>query len=147
MKHHLAQFNIARLAAPLDDPRTAEFVAGLDSINKLAEESPGFVWRLKDESGNATSLNPYKDPMIIINMSVWSGVEALREFTYRTRHVDYFRRRGEWFEPIRQPNLVLWWIEAGSEPTIAQGRLRLSRLRSEGPTPQAFDFKTTFPAG
>ena len=95
MTHHLAQVNIARLLAPIDDPRIVDFVAQLDEINSLAAQSPGFVWRLKSDSGNATDLTFNDDPFIIVNMSVWESIEALRDYAYTSKHIDVFRRRAE----------------------------------------------------
>src|ERR1700759_1217083 len=98
MTHHLAQINIARLLAPIDDPKIADFVAQLDEINALADKSPGFVWRLKSDSGNRTEAPYNDDPFVIVNMSVWESIEALRDYAYTSNHVDVLRRRAEWFE-------------------------------------------------
>ena len=114
MTHHLAQVNIARLLAPIDDPRLADFVAQLDSINALAEQSPGFVWRLKTEAGNATDVVFNDDPFVIVNMSVWESVESLRDYTYSSKHIEVFRRRAEWFEKPAKPTYCLWWAPVGA---------------------------------
>ena len=143
---HLAQINIARLIAPLDDPRIAGFVSQLDPINALADRSPGFVWRLQSESGNATDLAYNEDPFIIVNMSVWESVEALRDFVYRSRHLSVFRDRSQWFEKTDLPNYCLWWVRAGHRPAIAEGRERLEYYRKHGATPQAFWFSQLYPA-
>src|SRR5437764_2790129 len=95
---HLAQVNIGRIKAPLDDPIMAGFVSRLDDINALAETTPGFVWRLQTDEGNATALRPYDDDRILVNLSVWRTMEELREFVYRSRHVELLRAREEWFE-------------------------------------------------
>ena len=98
--HHIAQLNIARAKAPLDMPLLADFVAQLDAVNALAEASPGFVWRLKSDSGNATDIRAYDDPLMIVNMSVWESVESLFDFAYRTSHTKVMNRRkvvpGRW---------------------------------------------------
>ena len=125
MTHHLAQINIARLLAPIDDPRIADFVAQLDEINKLAEQSPGFVWRLKSDSGNATDVVFNDDPFVIVNMSVWESIEALRGYAYTSKHVDVFRRRAEWFEKMDKPQYCLWWVPGG-------GTFRPSPRRGSG---------------
>src|SRR5207244_11303476 len=116
----LAQLNVARAVAPLDSPTLAEFVAALDRINALAEASPGFVWRLIGDGGDATSVRVGDDPNLIVNLSVWQSAEALFEYTYRSGHVEVIRRRREWFEAAAAPYLVLWWIPAGHVPTIAE---------------------------
>ena len=142
---HLAQLNIARSVAPIDDPAMADFMANLDRINALGEAAPGFVWRLKDESGSATAIRAFDDPLIIVNLTVWTSIEALRGFAYRSDHAEVFRRRREWFVPLDGPNLVLWWVPVGHIPTVAQAREHLDLLAANGPTAQAFTLKTAFP--
>ena len=71
---HLAQLNVARLAAPLDSPQLADFVASLDAINKLADAAPGFVWRLQTEDGDATGMRALDDDRLIVNLSVWRSL-------------------------------------------------------------------------
>src|SRR5216684_3596979 len=107
MTFHLAQINIARLIAPLDDPKIAEFVAQLDPINALADRAPGFVWRLQSSSGNATDIAYNDDPFVIVNMSVWESIEALHDFAYRSNHAKVFRDRAKWFEKMDKPNYCL----------------------------------------
>src|SRR5215471_12224675 len=117
-KYHIAQVNIGRILAPLDDPMIAEFVALLDEINAIADRSPGFVWRLQTESGNATDFRPYEDDRILLNLSVWESVEQLKEYVYRGAHSEVMRRRREWFEKFDGPFTALWWVEACKIPTI-----------------------------
>ena len=146
MAHHLAQINIGRLVAPVDDPRIADFIAQLDPINALADAAPGFVWRLQSSSGNATDLVYNDDPFVIVNMSVWESVEALRDFTYTTKHIAVFRDRGKWFEKMDKPNYCLWWVPEGHLPTVAEGRERLEHYQTNGATPFSFWFSQRFPA-
>ncbi len=146
MKYHLAQYNIARLVAPLDDPRLEPFMAALDPLNRLAEESPGFVWRLQTEEGNSTAVRVYDDPLIIINFSVWESADALFDYAYKSSHADIFRRRREFFDLHEKPYLVCWWITAGHEPTVDEAAERLRHLEEHGPTPHAFTLKQRFPA-
>src|SRR5215831_5328476 len=120
-RQSLAQINISRLLAPLDDPKIAGFVAALDPINALADRSPGFIWRLQSDSGNATDLAYNDDPFVIVNMSVWESLETLRAFTYESHHNKVFRNRGKWFEKPDKPTYCLWWIPAGHVPTIGEG--------------------------
>lgn len=143
---HLAQFNAARALAPLDDPRLAAFVAELDRINAIAEASPGFVWRLQDDSGNATQIQAYDDPRMLINLSVWQNANALFDYVYKTDHSKILARRREWFEYPAGPHLVLWWIPAGHHPDTEEARSRLRLLQERGPSPEAFTFKQRFPA-
>jgi hypothetical protein len=142
--YHLTQLNIARLKAPLDSPILADFVANLDRINAIAESAPGFIWRLKGDGNDATSLRPLGDD-VIVNMSVWQDPEALRNYVYRSGHVEVMRRRKEWFERMVESHMVLWWIRAGHEPTVAEAIVRLEQLRSEGPSAAAFTFRELFP--
>jgi hypothetical protein len=144
MTYQLAQINVAKLRYPMDDPRIADFANNLERINAVAESAPGFVWRLQDDSGNATHIRAYDDPLIIVNMSVWQSLEALQAFAYRTEHVQFFRRRSEWFEDFGAPYLALWWIAAGAYPTPHEGRKRLDLLAARGPSPEAFTFRERF---
>jgi hypothetical protein len=118
-------------------------VALLEPVNALADAAPGFVWRLQDESGDATSIKAFGDDRLIVNMSVWESIEALREFVYRSGHVDVMRRRREWFTGMGL-HLALWWVPAGTLPTVEDAELRLATLEREGPTPYAFTFKRAF---
>jgi len=143
--YHLAQINIGRLVAPLDDPRIAGFVAQLDPINALAEQSPGFVWRLKSDSGNATDIAYNDDPFVIVNMSVWESVDALRNYVYRSQHRNVLKDRAKWFEKMDKPHYCLWWITAGHIPTVAEGRERLEHYQLHGATAYSFWFQKLFP--
>lgn len=146
MTWHLAQLNIGRLRATIDDPALADFVANLDPINALADATPGFVWRLQTEEGNATAIRPFADDeLMAINMSVWESMEALADYVYRSAHTAFLRRRSEWFERLRDVYLVLWWIPAGTLPTVDEAVARLDHLRTYGPTPEAFTFRQPFP--
>lgn len=141
---YLAQINIARMLYPLEDPRMAGFVNRLDEINALADDAPGFVWRLQSETGNATDLRPYDDDFIIVNMSVWESVEALKTYTYKSLHVELLRDRKLWFEHMGQPASVMWWIPVGHVPTPIEGRDKLNLLEEIGATAAAFTFKEVF---
>lgn len=144
--HQIAQLDIAKARAPLDDPMMARFVEWLEPINGLADESPGFVWRLQTDQGDATSIRPFEDEAIIPNMSVWESIEALRAFVLHPNHTRVMRESSKWFEPLDGPHLVLWWVPAGHRPTPEEGRIRLERLATRGPTPEAFTFSRVFPA-
>ncbi len=138
---HLAQLNIAQAIAPMDDPLMADFVAQLDPVNLLAERSPGFVWRLKDDSGNATALQAFNDPKLLVNLSVWESLEALRNFVYRDQeHRAVMADRRRWFLPMDGPHMVLWWIRAGQLPSLDEAKARLQSLTDNGPNSDAFTF-------
>ncbi|MEU7874251.1 DUF3291 domain-containing protein [Dactylosporangium sp. NPDC049140] len=146
MTAQLAQLNVGVPVGPRDDPRMAGFYADIDRINAVADEYPGFVWRLVDDSGaDATSLRPFGGDLMV-NMSVWTSLEALREYTFRSGHLDVLRRRREWFVPLGEPHMVLWWVPPGHRPGLGEARERLELLRGGGPTPKAFTFRDVFPA-
>jgi len=143
--YELAQLNTGFILGPIDSPVMAEFVANLARINALAEASPGFVWRLQTEAGDATGLRPFEDPNQLLNMSVWRDADSLRRFVYRSAHAEILRRRREWFEVVKEPIMVLWWVPRGHRPGIEEAVARLELLRTRGPTPEAFTFRQTFP--
>lgn len=144
---HLAQFNIARLAHELDDPRMEGFVAALEPVNRLADGAPGFVWRHSTDEGDSTAVRMFDDQRIIVNFSVWVSIEALQDFTYRNAdHRNLLRDRRRWFVPLAgTPILVLWWVPAGAIPSLDAARRRLEHLETNGPTPHAFTFRCRFP--
>jgi hypothetical protein len=143
--HHLAEYNIARLRAPLDAAENAEFTSVLEAVNLIAEASPGFVWRLKGEGDlSASYVEVYDDPLLIVNYSVWTDLDTLRHFVYRSGHSAYLRRRKEWFED-GSSRMVCWWVPQGQIPTIDDALARLDHLAANGPTPHAFTFNEPFP--
>lgn len=146
MGWQLAQVNVGRLRAPMDDPMIAEFADALDQVNALADAAPGFVWRLQTEAGNATGLQPVAaDELVIINMSVWDSIEALGDYVYRSDHTGFMRRRREWFEKYGTAYLALWWVPTGHIPTVEEAFERLDIIERDGPTPRAFAFRRPFP--
>ncbi|MDJ0944530.1 MAG: DUF3291 domain-containing protein [Kiloniellales bacterium] len=146
MSHHLAQLNVGTILHDLEDPRMKGFVDNLERINALAEASPGFLWRLKDEAGDATGIQATEDPRFIVNLSVWESPEALFDFVYRSAHTGIMAQRRQWFARPAEAYQVLWWLPAGEIPTVEAALERLERLRAQGPTPEAFTFKQRFPA-
>lgn len=147
MTFHLAEVNIARMKGQLDDPVMAGFVARLDEINALAETSPGFVWRLKNESGqpSAAYLRPYDDDRILFNLSVWQSVEQLNDYVYRTAHSEVFRQRADWFHRFEGAQLAMWWVPPGHIPSVDEAKKRLAYLEEHGPSQFAFTFRTVHP--
>jgi Domain of unknown function (DUF3291) len=143
---HIAQVNIERMLAPLDDPLLAGFVARLEEINALAESSSGFVWRLATAAGDATSLRPDDDDRILFNLSAWESPEQLRDFIYRNVHVEVMRQRKSWFERFDAMYYALWWVAAGDIPSIEEAKERLEYLRTHGASAQAFSFANLYPA-
>src|SRR5690242_6198380 len=133
-RYHIAQVNIGRVRAPLEDPLMAGFTSRLDEVNVLADRSPGFVWRLQTSAGNATYFRPFDDDRVLMNMSVWESVEALKNYVYGTVHAQLLRQRHEWFEKFAGVYLALWWVPAGHKPGIDEAKKRLANLEAHGPT-------------
>ena len=142
--YQLAQLNIATMLAPIDSPQLKDFVDNLDQINSLAEEAPGFVWRLQSDAGDATAFRPLGDD-VLVNMSVWDSLESLHHYVYNSDHAKIMSRRREWFERIKEAYSVLWWIPRNEIPSLEQAKDKLELLRSNGPTEAAFTFKRNFP--
>jgi len=144
-RFQLAQMNVAEMLAPIDSPVMADFVANLDRINALAEQSPGFAWRLQTDEGNATAVSNPLGENVIVNISVWEDVAALNHYVYKTAHVEVMKRRKEWFERIKEAYVVLWWVPAGQWPTVDDAVGRLQHLRAHGPSLRAFGLRDAFP--
>lgn len=144
MVYHLAQLNCATSLTETDHPDMAEFMENLDRINKLAEGSPGFVWRFTGEGNDAADVRILEDPLFLLNMSVWADVESLHAYVYRSAHAPFIGRGTEWFQAHKEPHMVLWWIKAGHRPTPQEALEKLDRLKLKGPTPEAFSFKKRF---
>ena len=146
MTHHLAQFNVARfIQDSKDHPANADFVANLDPVNAEAEAAAGFVWRLQDEDGDAMSYRAFDDPKVLLNLSVWEDWDSLKAYVYSGGHVEIMRRRSEWMERHTEPHLVMWWVPAGTVPTVDEAVERLLRLRSQGPSAEAFTPRHLYP--
>ena len=144
--YQLAEVNIARMLAPLDSPLMAEFVAQLDTINALADASPGFVWRLQTSEGNATALRPYGDDLMLVNLSLWASLADLSVFVYKSRHRQVMQQRRQWFERFHGFYVALWGVPSGHIPTVEEAKEHLDYLRIHGESPSAFSFKKPFPA-
>jgi heme-degrading monooxygenase HmoA len=144
-RYHIAEVNIGRVRASLEDESMQGFVSRLDEINELAERSPGFVWRLKSDVGPSSYLKPYDDERILVNLSVWESVEALKDYTYRTAHAEVLRDRKSWFEKFEGVFLALWWVPVGHTPSVDEAKQRLAHLEQHGPSQFAFTFKSVMP--
>ena len=142
--YHLAQLNIGITTAGLESPQMADFMNNLDRINAIADAAEGFVWRLQTDEGNSTSLRPFGDDTLV-NMSVWTDIDSLKAFMYKTDHVEFLRRRREWFVHQEEAILVLWWVPAGHIPSVEEARERLDRLRANGATQDAFTLRQNYP--
>jgi hypothetical protein len=143
--YELAQLNIGVIKGPMDSPLMADFANNLERINAVADASPGFVWRLQTEAGDATAIRPFDDPNLLVNMSVWRDVASLNTYVYSSAHVEIMRRRREFFERMDAAFLVLWWVPRGHRPTVDEAMARLEMLRAQGPGAMAFTFRHAFP--
>lgn len=136
---HIAQINIGTMVAPTDDPAVAEFMDNLDRINALADQAPGFVWRLQTDEGNATDIHVFPNPLELVNMSVWRTVDDLKTYVYRSEHVEFFRRRAAWFEADAK-RVALWHVGTDRTAELDDAIRRIEFLERSGPSPYAFGF-------
>ena len=144
MAYNLAQLNIAKMLAPLDDPIMADFVNNTDRINNLAEQADGFVWRLKEDKDYDKAAEVFKDDFWAINMSLWKDKHSLFDFTYNSDHVAIMKRKKEWFSKLKEMHMVLWYVPENHEPSAQEAKDRLEYLRNHGETPHAFSFRSQF---
>ncbi|NJX16670.1 DUF3291 domain-containing protein [Tamlana crocina] len=141
--YHLAQVNIAKRLAPMDDPIMQDFVNNVDKMNAIADQSNGFVWRLKDEDKDEAA-SIFQDDSLLINMSVWENQESLFNYTYRSNHIEVFKRKKEWFSKVKMAHMAFWYVPVGYMPNFNDAKLRLDYLNTHGETPFAFTFKSKF---
>ena len=137
---HLAQFNIGRMTYDLDDPRAADFVGGIDMLNRIAERSEGFVWKYETAMGGVVQDDVDNDPRMLINLTVWDSIAALKHFVFNTLHKHFLTRKAEWFTPLDRAHLVMWWIAEGHRPDLKEAQGKLEQLRIEGASDAAFDW-------
>lgn len=145
-QYHIAQLNIASMKTAMEDPSMKDFVDNLEVVNRIADNSPGFIWRLQTEEGDATSITVFDDDMLLVNMSVWQDLDSLKKFVYESYHVDILKRKKEWFRRFDGAHQVLWWIREGTIPTLSEAETRLRYLQACGPSPLAFTFSQHFAA-
>lgn len=143
-KYHLAQINIAHAQDNMDSDKMKEFVERLDEINSLADQSEGFIWRLQGEEGNATTIKAFDDPLLLVNMSVWENLASLKNYVYKSIHVELIRRKDAWFNKMISTNQALWWIQAGHIPSVSEGKKKLNYLQKHGVSKTAFTFSKSF---
>ncbi|NJO80119.1 MAG: DUF3291 domain-containing protein [Cyanobacteria bacterium RM1_2_2] len=143
--YYLAQINIALMKAPLEDPIMAEFAAALNEVNAVADHSSGFVWRLQSSSGNATDIQAYPDPRMLVNLSLWQSVEQLKVYVYQSLHGNFFVRRRQWFEKYQGEHFAMWWVPAGHLPTVEEGKAKLEHLALYRDSPECFTFAKPYP--
>lgn len=144
-KFHLAQLNMAKARDTINSEKMKGFVNRLDEINALADARPGFVWRLQTEDGDSTSIQAFDDPTLIINMSIWTDIDSLKDFVYKSIHIELVRDRESWFSKMQQVHQVLWWTPENCIPTVEEGKIRLQHLEDNGPSEYAFTFSRPFP--
>jgi hypothetical protein len=144
-KFHLAQVNVAQAKAEMDTDTMVGFVSRLEEINALADTAQGFVWRLQSDEGDSTSIRVFEEPLLLVNMSVWSTMEDLKTFVYKSFHVELIRDREAWFDKMRAAHQALWWVPVGHIPTTQEAQEKLEYIREHGPSQEAFTFGKYFP--
>lgn len=142
MSLKLAQLNLAKMTMPVDHPEMADFVNNLDKINALADKSPGFIWRYTEEDYSVSEA--VFGPNMLVNMSVWEGIEDLTDFTYKSPHLAIYKRRKEWFAKMDSPHMVCWFVKEGHIPSLEEAKERIGYLEAHGETPYAFTFRKQF---
>jgi heme-degrading monooxygenase HmoA len=149
MRFQLAQANVAYLLAPADSPLVADYMARLDEINRLADQSPGFIWRYLTDSRDPAQ-REFADPLVLFNMSVWDSLESLHAFTYRTAHAEVYAARKQWFASTKSVvgghALAMWWAPEGTRPSVREAKERLELITAQGPSERAFTFKQRYDA-
>jgi hypothetical protein len=143
-KYHLAQINIAYSRGARDEEIMQGFIDRLDEINAIADSSPGFVWRLQTEEGDATAIQAFDDPMMLVNVSVWEDIDSLKNFVYKSAHVELIQDREAWFRKIQESHQALWWIPEGHVPSVEEAREKLEYLQANGASEVAFTFSKSF---
>lgn len=143
MNYYLAQVNIAKMLAPLDDPIMQDFISSFDAINAIADNSEGFVWRMKDED-REEGAKIFQEDSLVINISVWEDIDSLFHYVYHSGHIDVFKRKKEWFKLIKLQHMAFWYVPKGYEPNFNDAKERLDYIRSHSATPYAFNFKSRF---
>jgi hypothetical protein len=139
--HHIAELNIGRLVAETDDPRVAEFMAALDTVNGLGKRMPGFVWMMEGSGAPGTGNTETKlegDPRFVSNLTVWEDVDSLGRFVFETVHARFYARRADWFEVLGAQHFVMWWVPAGHRPTLDEAMQRLAMRERDGDSDRAF---------
>src|SRR5262245_15372255 len=131
MPYHLAQANIARMRGSPADAVMTGLIQRIDEMNKLAEKSPGFVWRLNGAEATFDALRvfetyfePFEPEKLFYNMSVWKSVDDLKHYVFRTAHAEMFRGKPQWMDHFDRAHLALWWVPAGHVPTIPESAER-----------------------
>ena len=145
LHYQLAQLNIAKMKYAIESSEMKDFVNNLENINALADSSPGFIWRLQTEDGDATGID-FFDSDVLVNMSIWCDVESLRDYVYKSAHAKIMSRRKEWFQRVEEAYTVLWWMPEGEIPSLDEAKSKLELLKTQGPTVQAFSIKQAFPS-
>ena len=142
---HIAQVNVAQAKADMESELMRGFVSRLDEINALADRVDGFIWRLQEDSGSATAIRVFDDPLLLINMSVWADLEALKHYVYKSLHVELIKDREAWFNKMGESHQALWWIPAGHIPSTEEAQKKLEYIRKHGPSAEAFTFARPYP--
>ena len=124
--------NWGRMLYPLDDPRMKEFADRLDAVYRLAEEAPGFIWRIDEAQLTADLSKLGCDSLTSATVSTWRTMDDLKRYTYETEHGEFLKRTSEWFEAVEGPQLVIWPVEPSERPSFIEAQGRLEHLKIHG---------------
>jgi hypothetical protein len=137
----LAELNVGRLTAPTDHPSVADFMNNLDRINSMGRRMPGFVWMMEGSGEPGTGNTEAKidgDPLHVANLTVWEDVASLENFVWNTAHRQFYARKAEWFEALKEMHFVMWWVPDGHRPTLDEALEKLAYRQAHGDSETAF---------
>ncbi len=143
--YYLAQVNVARAKAEMNTETMRGFMGQLDAMNHLADTADGFIWRMIGDGGDYTSIRPFDDPLVIMNVSLWRDIDSLKNYVYKTVHMNIVRDRHTWFHKMNEFQQALWWHPVSHQPTAQEAKEKLERVRLLGATQEAFTFAQPFP--
>lgn len=139
MSQHVAQINLAKSKWPAGSAEMDSFISQLATINQLAEESEGFVWRHMPQPARELALF---GEGFLVNMSVWESLEHLKHFTYISAHKFVMQDRKKWFESFEAAHFTMWFIDPGTTPSLIEAKRRLDHLTEHGESEYAFTFRS-----
>ena len=137
----IAQMNWGQMRYPLDDHRMKEFADHLDEIYCLAENTPGFIWRIDGEELATELIDLGYNEKMSTTVSVWQTIQDLHKYTYESAHGKYLDRTREWYEKVEGPQLVIWDVEHDERPSFREAQHRLDHLKEHGSSDYAYGWK------
>ena len=77
-------------------------------------------------------------------LSLWVDLDSAFAFSYGGLHAEALAHGREWMVKPAWPAYVLWWVGAGHTPTWREAVARHLQLHDNGPSSDAFSFKSPF---